>query len=328
MSAKSYLVTGGSGFMGAALTRRLVQAGLRVCVLDDNSRGSLRRLADVESDLEFIQGDIRDAEAVATASRGMDGVFHLAFVNGTEFFYSRPELVLEVGIKGMTNVLDACLKHNIGELILASSAEVYQTPPQVPTPEEVPLSVPDVLNPRYSYGAGKLISEVMTLNFGRKHFERVAIFRPHNIYGPDMGWEHVIPQIVLRVRSLLKANPEGPLQLPIQGDGKQTRAFCFIEDLVDGLMVLRERGEHMGIYHIGTMEEVPISRVAELAGTYFHRDVHIIPSEAPLGGTLRRCPDITKMRALGYEPRVSLAEGLSTTAKWYDEHAHMAPKVD
>jgi len=319
MAAKTYLVTGGTGFMGAALTRRLVREGFRVRVLDDNSRGSLRRMSGIEKDFDFFQGDIRDAEAVATAARGMDGVFHLAFVNGTEFFYSRPELVLEVGIKGMTNVLDACLKHSIGELILASSAEVYQTPPEVPTAEEVPLSIPDVLNPRYSYGAGKLISEVMAVNFGRKHFERVAIFRPHNIYGPDMGWEHVIPQIVLRLRCLLKDAPEGPLALPIQGDGTQTRAFCFIEDLVEGLMVR--------IYHIGTMEEVPIARVAELAGAYFGREVRLILGEALAGGTLRRCPDIGKMRALGYEPKVPLAEGLPVTAKWYDQHADMAPKA-
>ena len=327
MAAKSYLVTGGTGFMGAALTRRLVREGFRVRVLDNNSRGSLRRMSDIEKDFDFCQGDIRDAETVAAAAQGMDGVFHLAFVNGTEFFYSRPELVLEVGVKGITNVLDACLKHGIGELILASSAEVYQTPPEVPTAEEVPLSIPDVLNPRYSYGAGKLISEVMAINFGRKHFERVAIFRPHNIYGPDMGWEHVIPQIVLRLRSLLEDAPEGPLALPIQGDGSQTRAFCFIEDLVEGLMVLRERGEHLGIYHIGTMEEVPIARVAELAGAYFGREVRLIPGEAPAGGTLRRCPDIGKMRALGYAPKVPLAEGLAETAKWYDQHADMAPKA-
>ena len=327
MAAKSYLVTGGSGFMGAALTRRLVREGFRVRVLDNNSRGSLRRMSGIEKDFDFCQGDIRDAEAVATAAQGMDGVFHLAFVNGTEFFYSRPELVLEVGVKGMTNVLAACLKHDIGELILASSAEVYQTPPEVPTAEEVPLSIPDVLNPRYSYGAGKLISEVMAINFGRKHFERVAIFRPHNIYGPDMGWEHVIPQIVLRLRSLLNGAADGPLALPIQGDGSQTRAFCFIEDLVEGLMVLRERGEHLGIYHIGTMEEVPIARVVELAGAYFGREVRLIPGETLAGGTLRRCPDIGKMRALGYEPKVPLADGLAETAKWYDQHADMAPKA-
>ena len=86
-------------------------------------------------------------------------------------------------------------------LVLASSSEVYQTPPQVPTDESAPLVVPDPLNPRYSYGGGKIISELMAINYGRKYFERVLIFRPHNVYGPDMGFEHVIPQFALRLKT-------------------------------------------------------------------------------------------------------------------------------
>ena len=132
MSAKSYLVTGGTGFIGSALVRRLVKEGYQVRVLDNQSRGSAARLADITDELEFVSGDIRDPETVQQAAKGVDSVFHLAFVNGTEFFYSKPELVLDVGVKGMVNVLDACLKHDIGELVLASSSEVYQTPPTVP----------------------------------------------------------------------------------------------------------------------------------------------------------------------------------------------------
>ncbi|MGB8037417.1 MAG: SDR family NAD(P)-dependent oxidoreductase, partial [Pseudolabrys sp.] len=186
------LVTGGSGFIGSGLVKALVRAGHRVRVLDDNSRGSPRRLTEVANDIEFIAGDIRDAAAVEKAAQAIDEVHHLAFVNGTEFFYSRPDLVLDVGVRGMINVIDACRKHDIGTLVLASSSEVYQTPPTTPTDESAPLSIPDPLNPRYSYGGGKLISELMAINFGRKYFERVLIFRPHNVYGPDMGWEHVI----------------------------------------------------------------------------------------------------------------------------------------
>src|SRR6185295_17443274 len=201
------LVTGGSGFVGSGLVKALVKAGHGVRVLDDNSRGCPRRLAGVAKDIEFIAGDIRDAARVEKATVGMDEVHHLAFVNGTEFFYSQPDLVLDVGVRGMVNVIDACRKHGIGTLVLASSSEVYQTPPKVPTAENAPLSIPDPLNPRYSYGGGKLISELMAINYGRKFFERVLIFRPHNIYGPDMGWEHVIPQFALRVKKLGPQQP-------------------------------------------------------------------------------------------------------------------------
>ena len=209
MSARRILVTGGSGFIGSALVRALVKAGETVRVLDDNSRGALRRLAGIERDIEFVQGDIRDAAAVEAATRGIDEVHHLAYVNGTATFYSAPELVLDVGVKGMVNVIDACRRQNVGSLVLASSSEVYQTPPQVPTAEDVPLVVPDPHNPRLSYGAGKIISEVMAINFGRKYFERVLIFRPHNVYGPDMGFEHVIPQFAVRLKRACAAHPRG-----------------------------------------------------------------------------------------------------------------------
>ena len=174
---KHYLVTGGSGFIGAALVRRLVRDGHRVRVLDDNSRGNPRRLGDAAGAVEFVAGDIRDAAAVAKAVRGVDGVLHLAAVNGTRHFYEKPEVVLDVGVRGMLNVLDACRSEGVGDLVLASSSEAYQTPPVVPTPEDIPLVVPDVLNPRYSYGGSKLISELLAVNWGRTGFDRVAIFR-------------------------------------------------------------------------------------------------------------------------------------------------------
>jgi nucleoside-diphosphate-sugar epimerase len=324
MSAKSYLITGGTGFIGSALVRRLVGEGHRVRVLDNQSRGSNRRLEAVAGAFELVEADIRDSAAVHRALRGVDGVFHLAAVNGTEFFYSKPEIVLEVAVKGIVHVIDGCLSRGIGELFLASSSEVYQTPPAVPTDESVPLSVPDPLNPRYSYGGGKIISELLALNYGRRYFERVVVFRPHNVYGPDMGWEHVIPQFALRMKELSRS-PENPLPFPIQGTGGETRAFVFIEDFIDGLMILRGRGEHLGIYHIGTRDEVRIGTVAELVGEAFGRRVRIVAGELARGGTPRRCPDIAKITTLGYRPKIPLREGISITAEWYDRNAGLAP---
>ena len=276
MSARRILVTGGSGFIGSGLVKALVEAGHHVRVLDDNSRGAPRRLTDVENDIEFVAGDIRDAAAVDKATAGIDEVHHLAFVNGTEFFYSQPDLVLDVGVRGMINVIDACRAQNVGTLILASSSEVYQTPLQVPTDESAPLSVPDPLNPRYSYGGGKLISELMAINFGRKYFERVLIFRPHNVYGPDMGWEHVVPQFALRLKRLADLQATGELPFEIQGTGSETRSFCFIDDLVAGVMAMREKGEHLGIYHVGTMEEVTIADLARRAAAAVGREIELV----------------------------------------------------
>lgn len=321
MSANHILVTGGSGFIGSALVKAVLRAGHSVRVLDDNSRGHMRRLADVEKDIEMVPGDIRDTAAVEAACRGIDEVHHLAFVNGTEFFYERPDLVLDVGVRGMLNVIEACRKANIGRLVLASSSEVYQTPPRIPTDESAPLVVPDVHNPRYSYGAGKLISEVLAVNFGRKFFERVLIFRPHNVYGPDMGGEHVIPQLALRLQALAKQQPSGPLQFEIQGSGEETRSFCFIDDLIAGVMVMREKGEHLGVYHIGTGEEVTIADLARRIAACAKREITVVAGRPQPGGTPRRCPDISKLARLGYKPRVLLDAGLPPTLDWYWTHA-------
>lgn len=325
MSAKHYLVTGGAGFLGSALVRRLVRGGQRVRVLDDESRGSSRRLGDLKGEIEYIGADIRDASAVARAARGVDAVCHLAFINGTEFFYSKPDLVLDVGVKGMVNVIDACLEQGVGELILASSSEVYQSPSRIPTDESAPLTIPDPHNPRYSYAAGKIISEIMALNYGRKRFSRVVIFRPHNVYGPDMGWEHVVPQLILRMRELSRRGVD-PVPFPIQGSGQETRAFVHIDDFTEGLMILLERGQHLNIYHVGTTEEISIASVAREVGRYFGRNIVIVPGRPSEGGTARRCPDISKVAALGYRPRISFHEGLPAVARWYDEHAELQPR--
>ncbi len=240
---KKYLVTGGTGFIGAALVARLVKEGHQVRVFDNHLRGSLLRLSELSEKIEIISGDIRNLSDVQKACEGIQSVFHLAYLNGTEFFYSKPELVLEIAVKGMTHILDACVKYNIKEFFLASSSEVYQTPSKIPTDETVPLSIPNPLNPRYSYGGGKIICELMALNWGRKYFDRMIIFRPHNVYGPDMGFEHVIPQMALRMKELCSQHKE-MIDFPIQGNGKETRAFIYISDFIDGLAILREKGEH------------------------------------------------------------------------------------
>jgi nucleoside-diphosphate-sugar epimerase len=317
VSGRRILVTGGSGFIGSALVKALVRRGEAVRVLDDNSRGARRRLSAVEHDIEFVKGDIRDAAAVDAAARGIEEVLHLAFVNGTATFYSAPDLVLDVGVKGIVNVIDACRRRAVATLVLASSSEVYQSPPRVPTDESAPLVIPDPLNPRLSYGAGKIISEMMVINHGRKHFERVLIFRPHNVYGPDMGFDHVIPQFAVRLKEASTEGANGAVAFPIQGSGEETRSFCHVDDLVAGVMVMRERGEHLGIYHIGTSEEVTIADLARRMAGIAGRRIVIEPSRVLAGSTPRRCPDISKLRALGYEPRVSLDEGLPPTLKWY-----------
>ena len=321
---KSYLVTGGTGFIGRNVTRSLVADGYKVKVLDDNSRGNLESLKDIRRDFEFVKGDVRNPEIVKKACRDVDGVIHLAAINGTKFFYSIPEVVLDVSTRGIINIIDACLWHGVEELFFASSSEVYQTPPKIPTPEDVPMVVPDLQNPRYSYAAGKIISELLIVNYGRKYFKRTIIFRPHNVYGPEMGWEHVIPQFVLRMREMTE-NGQNLLKFPIQGTGKETRSFIFIDDFISALRLILMKGKHLGVYNIGTREEVTIKKVAQKVGKFFGLKIQIVPGKKHEGGSSRRVPDISKIRKFGFQPKYSFVQGLQITAHWYNENAFRKP---
>jgi nucleoside-diphosphate-sugar epimerase len=324
--SKKYLVTGGTGFIGAGVVARMLKDGAQIRILDNNSRGRMRRIESVLDKVEMIEGDIRDPNVVMRACEGMDSIIHLAYVNGTEYFYTKPDLVLDVGVKGMVNVIDACIHHKIKELVLASSSEVYQTPARVPTDESATLVVPDPLNPRYSYGGGKIICELMAINYGRVHFDRVLIFRPHNVYGPDMGFEHVVPQFAVRVARTGKDAQKGTiLPFPIQGTGEEKRSFIYIDDFAEGFNQILQKGKHLGIYHIGTMDEYSIRDVAQMVAQSLDYNVEIVPGPLRPGGTLRRCPDITKLRGLGFDPKVTLSEGLKRTAKWYADHVDEAP---
>ncbi len=324
---KKYLVTGGSGFIGSAIVKRLVKEGNKARVLDNDLRGATERLKEIAGKVEIAQADVRDAEAVRKACKGVDSAIHLAYLQGTQFFYTKPELVLDIGVKGIINVIDGCIAEGVKELVIASSSEVYNNPPKIPTDETAQLMIPDPLNPRYSYSSGKIISEMLAINYGRKHFERVLIFRPHNVYGPDMGWEHVIPQLTLKIREIAAATKEERIKVPIQGTGKETRAFIFIEDFVDGLMTILEKGEHLGIYHIGTMEELRIEGVAKEIAKCFGKKAEITPGEIAKGSPMRRCPDITKLKKLGFTPKTPFKAGLAVTARWYDQNADKQPKL-
>jgi len=310
---KRFLVTGGTGFIGSALVARLVREGHSVRVLDNDLRGAKERLSGV-GDIELIKGDIRDPLTVVNACKSMDSVIHLAYLNGTEYFYKFPELVLDIGVKGMINVLDGCIKHGVKELILASSSEVYQLPPKIPTDETVPLVVPDVLNPRYSYGGGKIISELLAINYGRKHFDRVLVFRPHNVYGPDMGWEHVIPQFIDRMKSISSGKKA---KFAIQGTGKETRSFIYIDDFIDGLLLVLKKGKHLNIYHIGTQDEISIEDLARQIAVAMKKEIAVTPGKLSQGSTARRCPDISKLKSLGFSPKTSLSFGIEKTLPWY-----------
>ncbi|HET7376264.1 MAG TPA: NAD-dependent epimerase/dehydratase family protein, partial [Anaerolineae bacterium] len=298
--------TGGCGFIGHYLIKALRANDEDVRVLDNCSRGKWENIRD-DFKIQFYRGDIRKPEDVDYVMRDdVTEVIHLAYINGTKTFYERPDEVLEVGVKGICNVIDACTANGVRKLTLASSSEVCRAKLDLPD-EAIPLVIPDPMNPRYSYSAGKIISEMMAIH-NAKLFDRLLIFRPFNIYGPGMASGHVVPDFLDQLKKL---NGKNPAPFPILGNGDETRSFCYIDDLISGIMLMRKKGDHMGIYNIGMPEEVTIADLArKMAGIYGREIIVQSGDKFREGDAARRRPDISKMRTLGYEPKIALDEGL------------------
>jgi nucleoside-diphosphate-sugar epimerase len=303
------LVTGGLGFLGSRLAEALTAAGHEVVALDNGFCDSGDRPAGVRA----IEADVRDAAAVREASRGADAVVHLAAIQGTGNFYAIPDQVLDVNLRGTLTVAEACAVEGVRRLVFSSSSEVYGEPLAFPTPEDHPLSVPDPRNPRYSYGASKIAGELVVVNAARVHGFEFTILRYHNVYGPAMGWDHVIPQFIRRL--------ELGEEFTIQGDGQQTRSFCYVDDAVAATAAaVTSPSAANEILNVGNPEEVTIDELAALLGRVAGKPVE--PRHVPFEGegTRRRVPAVERARELlGFRPQVPLEEGLRETHRWYAE---------
>ena len=302
---KNVLITGGTGFIGSHIARCLLNQGFEVTIFDNNSRGKVSRIEDIKNHINFIDGDVRNQDALVKASRKADTLVHLAFVNGTQNFYDKAGLVLDVAIDGLKSVVEAINKNSVSNIILASSSEVYQSPGIFPTPEEIAFSIPSLDNPRYSYGLGKIIQEFYLYHAVEK-IENLTIFRPHNIYGNDMGNLHVIPQMFENAVKSKKLN----LPIEIQGDGRQTRSFCFIDDFIQAFNLIFLPKQKRQVYNIGTKEEITILELMQKILNVIDLELPINFRSLPEGSTLRRIPDISKIERLGFVQNISLNEGL------------------
>lgn len=332
------LVTGGAGFLGASLVRKLVAEGHRVRVLDDGSRGSFRRLSDLEGRYEAVAGDVRDEPLLRQAATGCEVVYHLAAVNGTRFFYERPELVLDVALRGTLSAVTAARDAGTRRFLLASSSEVYHDPPVIPTPEDVRMVIPDAYNPRFSYAGGKIAAELIAIHGLKGTSTDCVIFRPHNVYGPAMGFEHVIPELVYKLfqaarwleepgrragsellRQAGSSRPEQwpSLELSIQGSGEETRAFCFVDDAALAIALLKDRATAFTTYNVGREQESSIHDVATKVAAVLGFRARIVSGPGAAGAPSRRCPQMDRLRSLGFEARTTLDSGLEATVPWY-----------
>ena len=312
MIKKTFLVTGGTGFIGSNICKLLLKKNYKVKIFDNNFRGSLNKIANIKKKVKFIKGDIRDKKSLNKAMKGTNAVIHLAYINGTKYFYTKPVLTLDIAMKGIINIIDLCIKNKVKELYLASSSEVYQTPDKIPTDETEPLRIPDIFNPRFSYGGGKILTELMGIHYGKKYFKKLIIFRPHNVYGPDEGREHVIPDFISKFNLINKKNKK----FEIQGSGKEIRSFIYIDDFITAFDLILKHGKHLNIYNIGTDERIKIIDLAHKMAKILNKKIKIKKKSLLKGSTKYRVPDVTKIKKIGFKKKYNLNSGLLKIINW------------
>ena len=310
-------ITGGSGFLGSNLSNLIASKGHQVKIIDNFYRNSDQY---INKNIEIFNCDIRNENSLIEYSKDADVLIHLAFINGTKYFYEKPELVLDVGVRGMLNSINAIKKNKIKKFILASSSEVYNEPINVPTSENEMIKIPDINNPRFSYSSGKIISESLTINSLNNIEVEKIIFRPHNIFGPKMGEEHVIPEIVKKIYMASNKFKDLKCSIEIQGDGSETRAFCYVSDAINQIFFLIENGKNNNVYNVGISKEISILNLINLISDILKIKDKIINSNIKLGSAKRRCPDISKIKDLGYKLNDNFHDGLISTVLSYKEY--------
>jgi UDP-glucose 4-epimerase len=321
-------ITGGAGFIGGHLTEYLLGAGDEVVVLDNLSTGRLSNLDRVldNRNLRFIEGDILDRAAVDDAVRGADRVFHLAAAVGVHLIVDKPLESLRTNIHGTEVVLDATLDAG-ASLLLASTSEVYGKNAADSLPEESDRILGSPLKSRWTYAAAKGIDEAFAHAYWREFGLQVSIIRLFNTVGPRQTGRYgmVVPNLV---RQALAGEP-----LTVYGDGRQTRCFSFVLDVVPALVRIAETPESRGqAYNLGGSFEVSIMdlarRVVEITGS--SSSIQLVPYEQAYGegyeDMRRRVPDNTKARELvGFDPKTTLDEIISAVAA--DQRAAAAAPV-
>ncbi|UFS60249.1 GDP-mannose 4,6-dehydratase [Subtercola endophyticus] len=323
------LVTGGAGFIGSHLVDALLAAGDEVTVLDDLSTGRLANLADhiIDSGFHFVEGSILDARLVDSLVAEADRVFHLAAAVGVKLIVEHPLESLRTNIHGTENVLEACTAHHV-RLLLASTSEVYGKNESDSLSEEADRILGSALKSRWSYAAAKGIDESFAYAYFTEYGLPVSIVRLFNTVGPRQTGRYgmVVPNLVGQALA-------GD-SLTVFGDGRQTRCFSYVGDIVPALIRLSETDESLGqAVNLGGAQEISIldlaSRAIDVTGS--SSGIVFVPySEAYAPGyedMRRRVPDNSKAAGLiGFVPRTGVdeilqrvADGLRSTPHLNDE---------
>lgn len=314
------LVTGGAGFIGYYIVKRLSEDNHTVFVIDNLKRGRIdnefQKLSQKEN-VYFINADLTDQATFESIDKDFDYIYHLAAVIGVKNVIKDPDKVLYVNAITTLNLFEHFKKSNsLRKIFFSSTSEVYAGTLRhfninIPTDETVPLAIDDIYSNRTTYAISKIYGESVSLVYGKKYNLPVTIGRYHNIYGPRMGYAHVIPETFIKISKAEIIDVPSPYH---------TRSFCYIDDAVEFTIAACENTKTVGeILHIGnSKEEIKIKDLILKIAEVMEKDIKINELPDASGSPARRCPDTTKVEKLtGYTPSFSLEEGIRRTYEWY-----------
>ena len=306
---KTALVTGGAGFIGSHICDYLIEKDFKVICIDNLITGSLENIEHIRSgDFIFLNHDITQYIDIKD---NVDFIFHLASPASPIDYLQLPIQTLKVGSLGTHNVLGLA-KSKRARMVLASTSEVYGDPKVHPQTEEYWGNVNPV-GPRGVYDEAKRFAEALTMAYHRQQGLDTYIARIFNTYGPRMRKDdgRAIPTFINQCL-------EGK-DITVFGDGSQTRSFCYISDMVEGIYRLINSGYHMPL-NLGNPEEMSILELAENIKNLSKSKSNIIFQGLPLDDPAVRRPDITRARnVINWEPEVSFKEGIDKTIKYFKE---------
>jgi dTDP-glucose 4,6-dehydratase len=301
---------GGAGFLGSHLCDRFIQEGWEVLCLDNLVTGGEENIAHLRPNPHF-QFKVHDITRFIDVPGKVDAVLNFASPASPPDYLKIPIQTMKVGSLGTHNCLGLALAKG-AKFLMASTSEVYGDPDRSPQPESYWGHV-NPIGPRGVYDEAKRFSEAITMAYHRFHGVNTRIVRIFNTYGPRMRLNdgRALPNFLYQA---LMGEP-----ITVYGDGKQTRSFCFVSDLVEGIYRLFQSSEHDPV-NIGNPQEITILEFAERVKALVGADVPIIFNPLPQDDPKQRCPDITRAkRLLNWEPRVSLAEGLQRTFEYFSQ---------
>jgi dTDP-glucose 4,6-dehydratase len=306
------VVAGGAGFLGSHLCERLLVRGDEVVCLDDLSTGSDGNLVNLEGDTRF-SFVVADVSKEVPVEGPVDAVCNLASPASPPAYLARPLETLAVGGEGTRRLLELAERFG-ARFLMASTSEVYGDPEVNPQPESYRGNV-DPVGPRSVYDEAKRYAEALTMAAHRARAVDVGIARIFNTYGPRLsaGDGRVISNFCVQA---LAGEP-----LTVYGDGSQTRSLCYVDDQIDGLLALLD-AHVTGPVNIGNPDERTVAELAEKVLAITGSDSPIEHRPLPADDPRRRCPDISlARRVLGWEPKVSLDDGLGRTVSWFRERS-------